>query len=119
MIRDRVRRWLKLHGPGGLANVLMAKDADVEALQKAVREQADLINKLIPQLNRNSATCARVAVYETQVPGIARCFRSMQEKAIRERRRQEATAALAAQPSDPAPPNDAVADDLSEQVAGG
>lgn len=116
-LRAMVRRWLQLDGPGGLANVLMVKDAKIEAAEKILAEHGALLRQMVPMVNQATIALQRFVVYEQQVPSIKRVFMAMQHRAMREQRKRAAEQALAAPPA--TPPQDAVLDDVSAEVGGG
>jgi hypothetical protein len=119
VIKAMVRRWLELDGPGGLADALSVKDRRQDATERSLDEYCKALGRVITQLNDNTKTCQRVGVYERQVPSIKRVHDAMRERAIREQRRKAAEQAIAAPPVDPAPPQDAVLDEVSAEVGGG
>jgi hypothetical protein len=119
LVKEWVRRWLGLDGPGGLADVLTVKDQRLEAAERSLDDVRKALGQIIPVLNDHTTSLQRFAVYERQVPSIKRVFDAMREKALREQRRKAAEAAIAAPPVDPAPPQDAVLDEVSAEVGGG
>jgi hypothetical protein len=102
------RRWLGLDGPLGLATTLEARDAQCNATRRGVDEHDELLRKIIPLVNDHTRSLQRFAVYERRVPALARVYKSMQAVAVREQRKAQAAAELAAPPVvEGTPPDDA------------